>query len=67
MIGKQILLLAIFGIFHEFSFAKEVPLGLRPAKAVDEPEKPIVPKLEPQQNQQQTELRLEEVGKWITS
>uniref|UniRef100_A0A1I8B2I1 Uncharacterized protein n=1 Tax=Meloidogyne hapla TaxID=6305 RepID=A0A1I8B2I1_MELHA len=32
-----------------FIFAIEVPPGLRPAKAVDDPEKPIVPKLEEQQ------------------
>uniref|UniRef100_A0A915NQU2 Uncharacterized protein n=1 Tax=Meloidogyne floridensis TaxID=298350 RepID=A0A915NQU2_9BILA len=39
----------IFILFIHFVGAIEVPPGLRPAKAVDDPEKPIVPKLEEQQ------------------
>lgn len=36
-------------LFIPLTLTIEVPLGLRPAKAVDDPEKPIVPKLEEQQ------------------
>uniref|UniRef100_A0A915LY56 Uncharacterized protein n=1 Tax=Meloidogyne javanica TaxID=6303 RepID=A0A915LY56_MELJA len=39
----------VFILFIHFVGAIEVPPGLRPAKAVDDPEKPIVPKLEEQQ------------------
>nr|CAD2205105.1 unnamed protein product [Meloidogyne enterolobii] len=39
----------IFILFIHFVGAIEVPPGLRPAKAVDDPEKPIVPRLEEQQ------------------
>ena len=36
-------------LFIPLTLTIEVPLGLRPAKAVDDPKKPIVPKLEEQQ------------------
>jgi hypothetical protein len=47
---------AFFVIFVELAQGKEVPAGLRPAKAVDDPEKPIVPKLEEEGEEEEDEV-----------